>query len=428
MKIFKIFIFVCVSQLFVLPIFAEAGIQWHKWEAVSFKKAANEKKMILVNIGIEVCFACRWMEEGTYQKPEVIKLIRDNFIAIQVDANEQPNIGERYSDWAWPATIFMAPSGTQMLALRGSRRPRNFIPILDKLITQHKTGNYRADKLAPYAAPPKPQTTKLSVLRDRIRRHLDEDYDDVNAGWGDDLKEIDGVGRIEQLFFRAVVEKDPLARKRALQTAEAMMKRMDPVWGGFYAAGYDGWTRAIPEKRSGAQATAMLTFATAYQLTKDKRFLKAAFEIDRYLKDWMLAKDGTFYTSQEDQAPNLPKNMTPIDYFNLKSDKQRRQYGVPPIDHAIYTDLNAKLITAYTRLYLASGNDKFLKVAEQTANRLLATRIHQQGWIRQSGSSITLQQDDRIHQLSNTTRPLLRSQMEMGMALLTLFEATGNLR
>ncbi len=41
--------------------------------------------MILVNIRIEVCFACRWMEEGTYKMPDIEKLISDHFIAIQVE-------------------------------------------------------------------------------------------------------------------------------------------------------------------------------------------------------------------------------------------------------------------------------------------------------------------------------------------------------
>ena len=92
-------------------------IAWKKWGLDAFEQAKREHKMLLVNVGIEVCFACRWMEQQTYSNPHVAQLVTDNFIPIQVDADSQPDIGERYSDWAWPATIFMAPDGTQVLAL-----------------------------------------------------------------------------------------------------------------------------------------------------------------------------------------------------------------------------------------------------------------------------------------------------------------------
>ena len=37
----------------------------------------------------------------------VIDLVNDNFVAIQVDSEDRPDIGERYSDWTWPANAFM---------------------------------------------------------------------------------------------------------------------------------------------------------------------------------------------------------------------------------------------------------------------------------------------------------------------------------
>ena len=64
-----------------------------------------------------------------------------HFIAIVADAEAQPDLGERYSDWSWPATIFMTAEGTQILALAGNRRPQNFIPILEKIIDQKQAGN-----------------------------------------------------------------------------------------------------------------------------------------------------------------------------------------------------------------------------------------------------------------------------------------------
>jgi len=410
-------------------IFASSEIHWQQWGEKAFAQAKAENKMILVNVGIEVCYACNWMEEDTYSVPEIINLITDNFIPIQVDANARPDLGELYSDWAWPATIFMDPNATQVLALRGSRRPRNFTPILKNLIEKQASNDLQADKLAPYAAPEKPETSELTKIRDTIRKSLDADFDDINAGWGDELKEVNGYGRIEQLFYRAVVETDPsakkLAKQRALATARAMTGRMDTVWGGFFSAGEDGWRNPITEKRTGAEATAMMTFSAAYHLTQDKLYLHAAKEVDRYLQDWMMSNEGTFYTSQEGEADGLPENISPARYFSL-SDTKRRQLGIPQIDHTVYTDLNARVIKAYVELYEASNEQRFLNVAIRAANAILSSRMQKQGWLQQVQVSEKVNSEQRIHLLNVDARPLLRTQVEFGIALLSLHRTTGD--
>jgi len=424
----------CVSMFLLIlswlvPLTSSAAeIHWQKWSKAAFEQASRENKMILVNVGIEVCYACKWMEEGTYQVPGIANLVMQHFVPIQVDANARPDLGERYSDWAWPATIFMDPQGTQVLALRGSRRPKNFLPVLNTLIEQHANNALAADKLAPYVAPEKAETSELSVLRDRIRASLDADFDDVNAGWGDALKEINGFGRMEQLFMRAFIEADDQSAKRAVATAEAMMGRLDPVWGGFFPAGESGWTDPITEKRTGSDATAMMTFAAAYQITNDKKFLLAASNVDRFLRNWMMSDEGTFYTSQEGELISMPAGMSPADYFNLGSDAERRKHGTPPIDHTVYTDLNARVIKAYVELYEAAGNQHYLQTAIRAADAIIKTRLQNEGWLIQVQQPKVAGTDVRIHLLNIEKRPLLRAQVEFGVALLSLYRATGEAR
>lgn len=88
----------------------------------------------MINVGHEGYIACRWMEERTFENPDVIKILNQHFVSIQVDSEARPDIGERYSDWAWPATAFMTPAGEQVLAIRGSRGPEKFLTIVNKLI------------------------------------------------------------------------------------------------------------------------------------------------------------------------------------------------------------------------------------------------------------------------------------------------------
>lgn len=408
-----------------LPV--EQRISWNKWSPAAFEQAKNENKMILVNVGIEVCFACRLMEEFTYRDPDIARIIKKNFVAIQVDADERPDIGERYSDWAWPATIFLAPDGTQVTAISGNRRPPNFLPILNGLIEQHANGKLIVDKLSPYVAVAKSESSALTEIRDRLRQVLDSDFDDVRGGWGDELKEINGSGPMMQLFIRGQADNDRVAQGRIVQTAYAMLARIDPVWGGFFSAGEDGWESPITEKRTGAEASALEVFATAYHLTNDKRFLTAAQEVDRYMREWLMARDGTFFTSQEGEPPDLPQDMSARDYFAINSSAERKSYGVPSIDHTIYTDLNGRMISGYVQLYEATGDSKYLQIATTCANAILKSRQQKAGWLTQSVKNPLMEKDGRIHLRNDDQRIYLRTQANFGVALMGLYRVSGEM-
>ena len=170
------------ALLFAVDSGATDGINWHHWELDAFETARSENKMILVNVGMEGCEACGRMEDITYADSDVIALVNEHFVAIEVDAEARPDIGERYSDWAWPATIFLAPDATQVLGVRGNRLPRNFIPILNDLIARYADGTLEPDPRLPYAAPPEPETTELIAIRDKLRARLDRSLN-REYGW-----------------------------------------------------------------------------------------------------------------------------------------------------------------------------------------------------------------------------------------------------
>ena len=84
----KILMWLALGCLCLVPVTAGAAkngtaapsgpqITWQKWSPEAFAKAKRENKMILLSVGIEVCFACRWMEEFTYQDPRVVRLVMD---------------------------------------------------------------------------------------------------------------------------------------------------------------------------------------------------------------------------------------------------------------------------------------------------------------------------------------------------------------
>lgn len=430
--------------LLSLPIFAASfgdpnGINWQPWNKASFAKAKAENKLLLINVGMEGCTACNRMERVTYANKDVISLINQHFVAIAVDAQARPDIGERYSDWAWPATAFLAPDTTQVFAMAGNRLPRNFIPILEDLLAKQQAGKLSADPNSPYAAPNSAAETELTKLRDQVRLQLDRNLRDEFPGWGRwGLNTEEDGPRLEHLYFKAHLYNNSQLEQLAINTSQAFLDTLDPVWGGAYVQKIPesvsqvpekfAKLMAIPEKRSSNQSNAILAFALGYQLTKDKAFLEGMKNVDGYLHNWMQHSSGAFYANQKDRPEGLPKNWWPQEYWLLDSHKERSRYGLPPTDHAIYTDKNAELVRAYTKAWLAFKDPNYLLTASVLANWLLEQRQQSAGWLVQSQQHSAMQQDQRVHPHSEAVRPFLRPQVNMGSALLELYQATGEKR
>ncbi len=401
-------------------------IDWQDWDLAAFERARDEHSLVLVDIGIEGCTACRWMDERTYRDPAVARRLVEHFVTIQVDAEARPDIGERYSAWGWPATIVMSPEGEQVLAIRGNKLPRNFIPILDRLIEAQDAGTLGADGEAPWSVPPEPDPAELGQLRRRVVAQLDRSYDDHGGGWGRRQKLPLGPN-VAHALLRAHTRAPKPWGPRALHTLERYAGLLDPVWGGvFVGAIGEQWERIIPEKRIAGQAGALAGFAGAHHRTRASMWLDRAREVDRYVEAFMLAPDGGFYTSQEDDAPDLPDGLDAYGYYTTLDDQGRRAHGVPPVDHAIYTDKNGLMIAAYVDLYEASGEEMALTRARRAAESMLH-RQHDDGLFVQHDPTQRLD-DARMRDLPGGERRYLQAQGPMGLALLDLYRVTAEPR
>ncbi|RLA42376.1 MAG: hypothetical protein DRR06_14585 [Gammaproteobacteria bacterium] len=400
---------------------ANEGIQWREWSASTFAEAKAKNRLILINVGHEGCTACRFMEENTFSNSEVIELVNANFIAIQVDSEARPDIGERYSDWAWPANAFMRPDGTQVLAFAGSRRPDRYIKVLREVIDGHAAGTLTPDKLAPYGAAQVPESAPFSELRDQVRALQDNTFKDKTSGV------FESAEPLRHLLLRSYVYGDSDAQDLAKATLDGHLQQLDPTWGGMYYASFGRWSNTVAEKRLESQAAALQVYADAYQLMGDAQYKDAIDNVDNYLTTFMRSEQGTFFANQQDRMATLPSNMTMDDFYAL-GDKERRRYGIPTIDHAIYSDVNARIILGYVMAWEATGNQAYLDTASRAAKHLLDERQTGAGWIIQFMPGAALANDQRIHVLTDKAVPYLRTQVHFGLALMALYRATGEVQ
>jgi uncharacterized protein YyaL (SSP411 family) len=84
---------------------------WLPWTAETFARAAQERKPILLSISAAWCSACHEMDRTTYTDPDVAALTAERYVAVRVDADQRPDINDRYNLGGWPTTAFLTPDG-----------------------------------------------------------------------------------------------------------------------------------------------------------------------------------------------------------------------------------------------------------------------------------------------------------------------------
>ena len=398
---------------------APPPIAWQSFGPAAFESARRDDKIVMVDVGIEGCTACNYMLKHTYRDANVVRRIEASFVPVAVDADTRPDLGERWEPWGWPATIFLSPKGEQLFAIQGSETPDSLSKILDDLVAKKKAGQLVPDATA---TAPKENAGRadLAAICADAKRALDATSAD--NGWGG--MRIPISPPFEWTMTRAYARGDAAAEKRAIAFATGLEKMLDPVWGGIYVASDSKFEGPIPEKRTVHEAAALFDFAEALHLTRDARFAKDAASIRKYMEGEMRDADGTFYSTQKDRPPNLPKGTSPEQYW-AQGDAGRRALGVPPIDHGVYTDQNGAMIEAYVRFWEASRDASALDVAKKAATELLAGRQTPDGYMLNTKRAPAVSGDDRIRAASFDDRMYLKAQGAFGSALLALYEATG---
>ncbi len=86
-------------------------MRWLPWSTDTFALAARERKPILLSISAAWCAACHEMDRTTYADATVRGLAAAQYIAIRIDADERPDIDDRYNLGGWPTTAFLTPDG-----------------------------------------------------------------------------------------------------------------------------------------------------------------------------------------------------------------------------------------------------------------------------------------------------------------------------
>ncbi|MCA9605877.1 MAG: thioredoxin domain-containing protein [Myxococcales bacterium] len=382
---------------------------WNEWTAEAFARARDERRPILLSVQAGWCHWCHVMNDTTYRDPEVLRRL-SSFVVIRADGDARPDLAERYRRYAWPATVFLAPDGRQILALRGYRAPERFRAILDEVLRAHEAGRTLEDDAGAEEAP----AADLDAVRVALTAQLDGMYDEEAGGWGRRQRYPLGAP-VEHALYRARVHGEDAWRARALFTLERYAQLIDPVYGGMYQYSIPFvWDRPHYEKIVSVQAGALRAFSAAYLATGDGRWLEHAEAIHGYLREHLRADDGAFFPSQDADLGGHGQpgpHVVGAEYYALDAEG-RAALGEPRVDPHVYASTNGMVIEALAQLHVASGGRAPLAEAIRAAERVERTHRGSDGLYAHDAEA-----DDPVRYLADQARMLA--------AYVALHQATG---
>ena len=368
---------------------ASPAIHWSAWGAEAFDRAQVEDKLILLDLTAVWCHACHVMDETTYVDPTVVELLNAEFIPVRVDTDQRPDIAARYKHGGWPTTSVLLPSG-EILFQANALPPDAMLEVLrtsdafyrdNKRDVAERVARIWERVEAAQRASRQPHGRIYPEMLPQILEMIKLEYDPVSGGFQDAPKFFEPEA-ITLAFSRHFWHRDPEWRQMALLTLDQQVKLYDPVWGGFFRYAEEAdWSHPHYEKLLSIQATNLLNYLEAYQLTGQAQYREVVEGTMGYVMRFLADRDqGGFYASQDAdvRAAGRSGAAVPGEKFFALDESQRLAVGIPFVDRTKLTDWNALMIKAALRVSQVLGHTQAREFAIKTLRQLYKER-HQPG-------------------------------------------------
>lgn len=87
-------------------------VDWQPWHTTAFLDAQRRRRPVLLLLDTAWSPACAYAHAETFTRPDVASAIAETAVAVRVDADRRPDIGDRYGLGHWPSLLFLTPEGT----------------------------------------------------------------------------------------------------------------------------------------------------------------------------------------------------------------------------------------------------------------------------------------------------------------------------
>lgn len=375
--------------------------QWLDWSEAVFAAAKAQNKLVVLDVAAVWCHWCHVMDEKTYADKDVRALIAKDFLAVRVDYDQRPELGLRFQDYGWPATIVFNADAEVLAKRAGYIAKDELLGVLTGLV-KNPVAEEAKVRLIKVATSPQ----LSAALRAQLQSKHSRSYDPVRGGLRQGMKYLERDS-VEYTLMRAQ-QGDKQQAAQAQQTLTAALALQDPVWGGFYQYSTHGdWQHPHVEKIMAVQAGYLRLYALATAQWGTGAYASAAQKTVSYLQQFLRSPDNTFYSSQD--ADVIPGQHS-VRYYQL-SDVERRKQGIPAVDKRIYPRENGWAIEALATWAMVSGDTQARAMAVKAAQQIMRLRGKRDGHFQ--------------HEDKSSSNAYLGDQLAMARAMLALYSLTG---
>ena len=263
------------------------GIAWLPWGPDAFARARAEGKPILLSVVAPWSIGCREMDRVSYADPAVARSISDYFVAVRVDADQRPDLADRYDFAGLPTTAFLTPDG-QVLGGGTFVAPERMRAALARL---------REAALPCTAGPHRIATEHNPVDLDdaALLEVVFNTFDAVNAGFGAAPK-FPHTAAVRLALDLYADEGDPAMLAAASRTLDAIGwgGLYDETDGGFFRCASADWSDALPEKLLTGNAALLDLYCHAGTLASNERWFARAVDIVHFIERKLVAANGAW--------------------------------------------------------------------------------------------------------------------------------------
>lgn len=290
-------------------------VDWYPWCSDSLKKAKDEKKPILLSIGYSACHWCHVMAHESFENEDTAKIMNEHFLNIKVDREERPDIDQIYQ------------TAHQILTQRTGGWPLTM--FLDPINQQPFFGGTYFPNKARHGLP------GFSDLLIRISNYFANEKDSIK-NQNRKLEEIYKKIKPVTLSKDRKMNQTPITLSRSL-----IEKNFDTEYGGIGNAPKFPQPTSIERLLRHWRNTAL----------SDKPDIESLFLSTLTLKN--MAEGGIY-----DQLGG--------GFFRYSVD---RYWQIPHFEKMLYD--NGLLLSLYANTYIATGDELFKKITNETSDWIL---------------------------------------------------------
>lgn len=109
---------------------SSSEIKWYTDFDSAISEAQNTNKQIFAVFSASWCPACQQLESETLVDERIKQKISQNYVAVKIDVDTNPELSSKYSIYSIPAIVFMTSNGEVIKKIEGFQSPDQLLGAL----------------------------------------------------------------------------------------------------------------------------------------------------------------------------------------------------------------------------------------------------------------------------------------------------------